>query len=101
MRGYESNIAKNAKSNPKMAYSYVNSKKTIRDSIRALEDDESKRVEDPHRIVTMLSDQFKSVFERDNGVAPEISHIKHLKREYDWGNLINTKEEIILEKLKN
>ena len=90
MRGYESNIAKNAKKNPKMVYSYVNSKKTIRDSIRTLEDDEGIRVEDPQRILTMLSDQFKSVFKRDNGVAPDISHIKHLKREYDLGNLINT-----------
>ena len=46
----EKNIAKNAKKNPKMVYSYVNSKNTVRDSIRALIDENGKRVKDKAEI---------------------------------------------------
>jgi hypothetical protein len=35
VRDYEKNIAKNAKNNPKMVYSYMNSKKSVSDNIRA------------------------------------------------------------------
>ena len=82
-----------------MVYSYVNSIKAIKDSIRALEDDEGKREKDPLKIVTMLSDQFKSVFEKDNMITPEISHMKHLEQEYDLVSLTNKKEEVYSKKL--
>ena len=98
VRAYEENIAKNAKNNPKMVYSYMNSKKAIKDNIRALNDEAGKRVEDPDEIVKILNKQFKSVFEVDNGLMPEINKIQ---KEYDWGDLTNINEEKIFEKIKN
>ena len=47
VKNYEKNIANNAKKNPKMVYSYMNSKKAVKDSIRALNDEMGNRVEDP------------------------------------------------------
>ena len=45
----------------------MNSKKAVKDSIRALNDETGKRVEDPGEIVKIFNTQFKSVFEKDNG----------------------------------
>jgi hypothetical protein len=92
VRDYEKNIANNAKNNPKMVYSYMNSKKAVKDSIRALNDEKGKRVEDPGEIVKILNTQFKSVFEKDNGEIPDVSDIREQVSEknretgeYDWG----------------
>ena len=95
---HEENKAKNAKNNPKMVYSYMNSKKAIQDNIRALYDETGKRVEDPDEIVKILNKQFKSVFEIDNGLTPEINNIK---KAYDWGDLKNINKEKIFDKIKN
>jgi hypothetical protein len=107
VRDYEKNIANNAKNNPKMVYSYMNSKKAVRDSIRALKDETGKRVEDPGEIVKILNSQFKSVFEQDNGEIPDVSDIREqvseknrVTGEYDWGDLTDVKGEVILEKIK-
>jgi hypothetical protein len=107
VRDYEKNIAKNAKNNPKMVYSYMNSKKSVSDNIRALNDETGKRVEDPGEIVKILNNQFKSVFEKDNGDIPDVSSIREQVNEknrvcgeYEWGDLTNIKCEIILEKIK-
>jgi hypothetical protein len=107
VRDYEKNIANNAKNNPKMVYSYMNSKKAVKDSIRALNDETGKRVEDPGEIVKILNTQFKSVFEKDNGEIPDVSDIREQVSEknretgeYDWGDLIDVKVEVILEKIK-
>ena len=59
-----------------MVYSYLNSKKAVKDSIRALNDETGMRVEDPGKIVKILNNQFKSVFEKDNGEIPDVSSIK-------------------------
>jgi hypothetical protein len=50
-----------------MVYSYLNSKKVIKDGIRAPNEGNGRRADDPKRKVEILSDQFKSVFEKDNG----------------------------------
>jgi hypothetical protein len=107
VRDYEKNIANNAKNNPNMVYSYMNSKKSVSDNIRALNDETGKRVEDPGEIVKILNNQFKSVFEKDNGDIPDVSSIREQVNEknrvcgeYEWGDLTNIKSEIILEKIK-
>jgi hypothetical protein len=107
VRDYEKNIADNAKKNPKMVYSYMNSKKAVSESIRALNDETGKRVEDPCEIVKILNDQFKSVFEKDNGEIPDVSDIRERvsednreRGEYEWGDLTDVKVEVILEKIK-
>ena len=76
----------------------MNSKKVIKDNIRALNDENGKRFEDPTQIVKILNDQFKSVFEIYNGENPEFIREK---RVYNWGNLTDVNEEIILEKKMN
>ena len=81
VKGYEKNIANNAKKNPKMVYSYINSKKVIKDTIRALNDENGKRVEDTGEIVKILNNQFKSVFEKDNGEIPDVSSVKEIVKE--------------------
>ena len=47
VRSFERDLVNNAKKNPKMIYSCINSKKTIKDNIRALNDKIGKRIEDP------------------------------------------------------
>ena len=42
------------KKNPKMLYAYVNSKKVVKENIRALNDENGKKVEDPAEIVRIL-----------------------------------------------
>ena len=90
-----------------MVYSYMNSKKAVKDSIRALNDETGRRVEDPGEIVKILNSQFKSVFEKDNGEIPDVSDIREqvseknrVTGEYDWGDLADVKGEVILEKIK-
>jgi len=59
VRDYEKSIANNAKNNPKMVYSYIISKKAVKDNRRAINDETGKRVEDPGEIVKILNNQFK------------------------------------------
>ena len=80
--------------NPKMVYSYVNSKKTVRDSIRAFIDENGKRVEDKAEIVKMLNDQFKSVFEIDNGDRP---FFERERSGYEWEDLKCKSDCVIME----
>ena len=76
VKKYEKNLANNVKNNPKMLYAYVNSKKVIKDNIRALNDENGIKVEDPAEIVRILNNQFKYVFEVDDGENPEFSRVK-------------------------
>ena len=89
-------LANNAKKNSKMLYAYVNSKKVVKENIRALNDENGKKVEDPAEIVRILNHQFKSVFEVDNGEKPEFSREKRA-----WGNLADVSEGVIIEKIMN
>ena len=56
-----------------MIYAYVNSKKVVKDKKRVLNDENGEKIEDPAEIVKILNNQFKSVFEVDNGERPEFS----------------------------
>ena len=70
VKDYEKKIASNAKKNPKMVYSYVNSKKVVKENIRALIDENGMRTESPSEITRILNKQFESAFEADNGERP-------------------------------
>jgi hypothetical protein len=85
----------------------MNTKKVVKDNIRALNDKTGKRVEDPREIVKILNNQFKSVFEKDNGEIPDVSVMRvpvnennSESVEYDWGEITNVMSEEILEKMK-
>lgn len=58
--------------NPKMLYKYVNSKKVVKDYIRALNDENGKKVEELAEKVKEVD----NVFEADNGVRPDFSREK-------------------------
>ena len=94
----EINIANNAKKNPKLVYSYVNSKKVVKENIRALIDENGMRSESPSEITRILNKQFESVFDADNGERPAF---ERGNREYDWGEINDVKEGMIREKIKN
>ena len=81
-----------------MPYAYAKSKKVVKDNIRALNDENGIRVEDPAEIVRILNNQFKSVFEVDNGEKPEFSREK---KAYHWENLADLSEGAILDKITN
>ena len=88
-----------------MVYSYINSKKAVKDNIRALNDKNGIRVEDPAQTVRILNEQFKSVFEKDNGEIPDINSVRERVKEissesyeYDWGDLTDIREEEIFKK---
>ena len=83
IKAYEFNLASKAKSNPKLVYSYINSKRTVRDNIRALTDKDGVTKEDGSDIVNILNDQFNSVFEKDNGRVPNFEN-KILNYQSDW-----------------
>ena len=108
VKEYEKDIANNAKKNSKLVYSYMNSKKAIKDTIRGLNYEKGKRVEDPCEIVKILNNQFKSVFEKDNDKIPDVSSVRervieanHKSGEFDWGNVTDIDTGVIFNKLKN
>ena len=54
-----------------------------------------ERVEDPGENIKILNNQFKSVFEKDNGEIPDVSSIRENmnkinseSEKYDWGTLL-------------
>ena len=66
------------------------------------------RVEDQSEIVKILNNQFKSVFEIDNGEVPDVSslteRVKDTNREsgeYEWGDLTDINRYVILGKIQN
>ena len=99
VREYEFSIASKAKENPKLVYEYFNSKKQIKSDIRALTDKLGKRREETKDIAEILNQQFKSVFEKDDGFKPLIKTQNAAYHDWNTSRDINT--EIVIEKLKN
>ena len=92
------NIARSAKINRKLVYQYVNSKKVVKNEIRALNNKDGVRVEDPAEIVNILNDQYQSVFEQDNGIRPPTDHIKSIP--YVWCDNTRVSASVVAERLK-
>ena len=66
-------MAKHSKRNPKLVYNYINSKQTIKQSIKALKSGESVK-NDEAEIVDILNEYFKSVYTRDEScIMPSFS----------------------------
>ena len=59
---YEINLSKEIKNNPKRFYSYVNSKKVVRESVSSIEKSDGSITGDPNEIAEALNDHFTSVF---------------------------------------
>ena len=57
------------------------------------------RTEDPVEITKILNKQFESVFEVDNGERSDFDRDKG-DRVYDWDEVNDVKESVILEKIK-
>lgn len=61
-RNHEINIAKESKTNPKKFYQYVRSKKTVKEKIGPLKDDDNMYVSECKNMTTILNNFFHSVF---------------------------------------
>ena len=59
-----------------MVYSYINSKKAVKENISAINDEMGKRVYESGKIVKILNNLFISVFEIDNGKISDLSEVK-------------------------
>jgi hypothetical protein len=69
-------LASNAKNNPKAIFKYVNSKKSVKQSIRALLMPNGSSTTNEIEIATLLNNHFKSVYTiDDNSVAPKINRL--------------------------
>ena len=60
--GLERKIAKEAKTNPKAFYSYINSSKKVRSKIGPLKSDDGEMIADPKNQAEILNDFYSSVF---------------------------------------
>ena len=98
IKEFEMDIARSAKNNPKLVYQYVNSKKKVKNEIRALNNKDGVRTEVPVEIVNILNDQYQSVFEHDNGTCPPIDHISGIP--FVWNDNTTVKASLVAEKLK-
>ncbi|CAF1064320.1 unnamed protein product [Brachionus calyciflorus] len=68
---FETDLIKRSKTNPKLFYSYVNSKTNVKTHIRTLIDSDGQNVTDPFEICQILNKQFESVFNKsDETVIP-------------------------------
>jgi hypothetical protein len=59
---YELRLAEKSKRDPKLVYSYVKGKQTVKDQVRAVIDKSGKLVADRNLVAEVLNDQFQSVF---------------------------------------
>ena len=92
---FERKLAKEAKSKPKMFYSYLKSKMSNRQSVGPLKDGESV-VSDDERMANVLNKFFVSVFTEENPVLPEAS-----KRNFQTMlDQVNFPKEAVLVKIK-
>ena len=62
VKGFERSLANDAKKNPKRIYAYINGKTKIKESIRALRDNDDNIITDGYAIADCLNNYFASVF---------------------------------------
>ena len=97
-REYEQNVAKQAKANPKVFYSYANSKMKVREGIGDLIDNNGEKVTDDKSKAEILNHFFCSVFTKE--ITDELPICEQKKEGSNFNNVTFTKE-IVLKKLKN
>lgn len=62
---YENKIVKNIKTNPKIFYKYLNSKRKVKESVSALKDKNNRFTESPKDTANLLADFFSSTFVKE------------------------------------
>ena len=68
---FEFELVKKAAKNPKLLYSYMNSQKTVKDSIKALKNSSGEITQNQKEIADILNKNFQDVFVReDDGPMP-------------------------------
>ena len=71
MKEHETKIAGNIKTNPKLFYKYLQSKKKIKESVSALKDKFNNLTRDPKQTATLLAEFFSSTFVNEPHVPLE------------------------------
>jgi hypothetical protein len=82
-----------------LIYSYINSKREIKDDIRAIKDNSGIITEDKCEIVNILNNQFRSVFVEDNGLFPVFDRV-NVDFSFEWDIMNELNRESVLNKLK-
>ena len=95
---YEKNIAKKAKTNPKIFYSFVNSKMKVKESIGDLVNKDGNKVSSNDEKAEILNNFFCSVFTKEK--TDSIPECENKNKENYIDNVIFTKDKV-LKKLKN
>ena len=95
---YEQNIAKEAKTNPKLFYSYANGKMKVRDGIADLDTDDGDKVTTDKGKAEVLNEFFCSVFTNEN--TDNIPTCEERNPNCCVNNVLFTKTNV-LKKLKN
>ncbi|MEG5283615.1 RNA-directed DNA polymerase, partial [Klebsiella pneumoniae] len=70
-RDYEVRISNEAKKNPKLFFSYIRSKKDVRDNIGPLLDSDDNLVDDNKGMASVLNKTFSKVFTKENNRVPD------------------------------
>ena len=76
-----------AKKDPKLIYSYINSKNLVKNDITTIRDQSDTLTENKTEIANIINDHFKSVFTEDDGKIPKINK-PQIKYEMTW-DIIN------------
>ena len=72
--GFKSNLAKNSKTDPKMQYSYIRSKKVTNNRINKLTPDSCVDLSTPAEIADSINTYFQSVFVKEKTVYEGLLH---------------------------
>lgn len=102
-RNLEIDIAANSKTNPKRFYSYVNSRKPLRENIGPIKDPNGNLTNDAGSIATILNNFFSSVFTEENlDDIPELNDIREFTEATVLENITVFEDEIkrYIEKMK-
>jgi hypothetical protein len=65
-RSYEEHIAEHCKENPKEFFNYVRSKKSVKETIGPLQDNNGELVHDKTNMANILNDNFSAVFTKED-----------------------------------
>ena len=71
---FESNLAKNSKTDPKMLYSYIRSKQLTNNRITTLTSDSGEDMSAPAEITDSLNTYFQSVFVKEKTFDENLPH---------------------------
>ncbi len=98
---FERELAKTAKTNPKLFYAYAKRNQKTVSKIHSIRNESDEIITERNEIVNILNNKFQSVFvKEDNNDLPEFNDRTKQQLEWDWDDKINkTRVEKLLANL--